>query len=258
MRKTALITGAAGGIGRSFVRELLKKDLDEIWCIDREEELLAGFTEEFGDKIIPMAVDLSSLDDLQRLRRITEEKKPEIRYLVNCAGMADFLPSIKFSDKRLFQTVAVNCTAPIVLSNICIPFMTCGSHIINMASIGAFTPLPYINLYCASKAFLRYYSRALHAELKKKQISVTAVCPGWVDTNMLPRKMNDKEMKYEGMSQPKDVVKKAMRDAESGNDMSVYTLLVKWRHLLCKIMPQKICINLWAKHLAGFFEESSI
>lgn len=253
MMKTAIITGAAGGMGKAYVRSLLKKDMDEVWCLDRTAEALSGFGREFGERAVSMAVDLSSYDELQSFRKIVEEKKPEVRYLVNCAGTADFMPSVDFSDDKLNRSVMVNCTAPIVLSNICIPYMPRGSHIINMSSIGAFTPLPYINLYCAEKAFLRCYSRALNAELKAKGITVTAVCPGWVDTGMLPKEINGKPMKYEGLTQPEDVVEKAILDADAGKDMSIHTALVRWRHILCKLLPQKLCITLWARRAEKYF-----
>lgn len=248
MSRIAIVTGAAGGMGRAYVKALLKKEeLSEVWCLDRTKELLDGIGTQFGKRTVPMAVDLSSFEALQDFRRIVEEKNPGIQYLVNCAGTADFMPSTEFSDEHLHRSVTINCTAPIVLINICLPFMERGSRIINMSSIGAFSPLPYINLYCAEKAFLRYYSRALNKELKQRGITSTAVCPGWVDTAMLPKEINGRKMVYEGLSQPEDVIALAIRDADAGKDMSVYTALVKWRHLLCKIMPQKLCMDLWAK-----------
>ena len=57
---------------------------------------------------------------------------------------------------------------------------------------------------------------------------MTAVCPGWVDTGMLPKEINGKPMKYEGLSQPEDVVEKAILDADAGKDMSIHTALVRW------------------------------
>ena len=61
--KTAIITGAAGGMGKAYVRSLLKKDMDEVWCLDRTAEALSGFGREFGERAVSMAVDLSSYDE---------------------------------------------------------------------------------------------------------------------------------------------------------------------------------------------------
>lgn len=58
---------------------------------------------------------------------------------------------------------------------------------------------PYINLYVATKAFERSYSRALNTELKPCEITVTAVCPGWVDTDMLSKQINGKRIRFLGI-----------------------------------------------------------
>ncbi|MDE6128006.1 MAG: SDR family NAD(P)-dependent oxidoreductase, partial [Lachnospiraceae bacterium] len=59
MKKIAIITGASGGIGRIFVRELTKETLDEIWVIGRNEERLLSLKKEFGEKIVPICKDLT-------------------------------------------------------------------------------------------------------------------------------------------------------------------------------------------------------
>lgn len=65
-----------------------------------------------------------------------------------------------------------------------IPFMKRGSHIIEIASISAYLPLENLSVYAATKAFVLSYSYALRAELKKTGITVTAVAPGWIDTEL--------------------------------------------------------------------------
>ena len=74
-----------------------------------------------------------------------------------------------------------------IRDSICIPYIKCGGHIINIASQSAFQPLPYLNIYSATKAFLRNYTRALNVELKDRGITATAVCPGWMNTGLLDR-----------------------------------------------------------------------
>lgn len=112
--------------------------------------------------------------------------------------------------------------------------MSKGAHIINLSSQSAFQPLPYLNLYAASKAFVRNYSRALNVELKNSGISVTAVCPGWVDTNLLVEKMNGHKVNYFGLVAANRVAYKALKDAKSGKDMSVFSINVKTQHVLTK------------------------
>ena len=91
MTKIGIVTGAAGGIGKAYVRRMMQEDLDEIWCMDRTLDLLKGFKEEFGEKAVTIGADFSSYEDLMGLKLMIEEKKPEILYLVNCAGTVQFL-----------------------------------------------------------------------------------------------------------------------------------------------------------------------
>lgn len=116
---------------------------------------------------------------------LLKEQEPSVLWLVNNAGIARMAPVTEFSVSEIKRTIDLNCKAPVLLINICIPFMEKGARILNVSSAFAFQPVPYINLYASTKAFERSYSRALNAELKPSGITVTAVCPSWVDTENL-------------------------------------------------------------------------
>ncbi len=102
----------------------------------------------------------------------------------------------------------INCRVPSMLMSIALPYMRAGARILNIASASSFQPNPYLSMYSASKVFLKNLSRALSVELKPRGITVTAVCPGWVDTGMLPREKNGRPIRYIGMVKPDVVVKK--------------------------------------------------
>ena len=91
----------------------------------------------------------------------------------------------------------INDKAAALLCRACLPCMAAGSFILNVASASAFQPNPYIALYSASKAFLLSFTRSLNVE--NKSVTCTAVCPGWVDTKMLPKDRNGKQIRYPGM-----------------------------------------------------------
>lgn len=177
-KNIAIITGATGGIGRAFVKQLVNENIDEIWCIARNLNKLNILHDEFGKKVTIISLDLSSKDDLQKLIPMFSENKINIAYLINNAGIGDFFMSYKeIATEKVNETINLNCTAIVNLCNICIPFMKTGSKIINMSSLASFQPLPYANLYAATKAFVTSYTRGLNVELKSSGISVTAVCP---------------------------------------------------------------------------------
>lgn len=252
MRKIAIITGATGGIGRIFVRELAKESIDEIWVIGRNETRLLELKKELGEKIIPICKDLTNDADILSFSDLLKEQDPSVLWLVNNAGVARMAPTADFSVTEIKQTIDLNCKAPAELINICIPFMKKGAKILNVSSASAFQPVPYINLYAATKAFERSYSRALNSELKPYGITVTAVCPSWVDTEMLTKNINGKKVRFPGIVKPEKVVKKALKDAKKGRDMSVCSLYVKCQHLNVKLLPQKLTMKIWLQSIRKY------
>ena len=255
MKKIAIITGATGGIGNEFVRQILRYELDEIWAIGRREDKLKELCDTYGEKIVPVAADLSERRGIEEVERMLAEQKPEVRFLVNNAGVAKMAACREFSKEEIIRTIDVNCKAPVLLCNLCIPYMKQGSNILNIASASAFQPNPYINLYAASKAFERNYSRALNAELSGTGITVTAVCPGWVDTELLPKELNGKKVKYPGMVTAEKVVRTALKDAEKKRDMSVCSLFVKCQHMNVKFMPQRLVMKIWTGAIRKYIRE---
>lgn len=145
-------------------------------------------------------------------------------------------PTVCYDSKNAFKSQDMN---------ICIPFMEKGAKILNISSASAFQPVPYINLYAATKAFERSYSRSLNTELKSYGITVTAVCPGWVDTDMLSKEINGKRVRFPGIVAPEKVVKKAIKDAKKGRDMSICSFYVKCQHLNVKLLPQRLTMKIW-------------
>lgn len=245
MKKIAIVTGATGGVGQAFVQELIKESLDQIWVIGRNEQSLLALKEKYGKTIVPICKDLSNSSDILSFSKLLEQQNLSVRWLVNNAGMAKMAPSKEFSFLEIEQTIDVNCKAPIALINICIPYMEYGAKILNISSASAFQPVPYINLYAATKVFERHYSRALNVELASNGITVTAVCPSWVDTKMLTKNINGKEVHFPGIVAPLKVARKAIKDAKKGKDMSICSFYVKCQHINVKLFPQRLTMKIW-------------
>lgn len=244
----AILTGATGGIGIEFLKQLQNEDVDEIWAIARDKKKLETLRKHYGEKVKPFSVDLSNLEQIKEFGKVLQEEKPQIKYLINNAGLGKMGAYKDFSIGELDRIVNVNSKAPVLLCNLCIPYMKEGSRIVNVSSASAFQPAPYINLYAASKAFTRSYSRGLNMELKSRGITATAVCPSWVATELLPKELNGKRVKYPGIVTADKVAAQALKDAKKGKDMSVYSMFVKSQHLIVKLLPQKLVMKIW---LAG-------
>ena len=202
-----------------------------------------------------MPIDLSKMQGIEQIKNVLDEKKPQVMYLINNAGLAKMGNYKDFDIEEIDKTINVNCKAPVMLAQICIPYMGKGSKILNISSASAFQPNPYINLYAASKVFERSYSRALNVELNGTGITSVAVCPGWIDTELLQKEINGKKVKFPGMVTPDRVAKQAIKDAKKGKDMSVCSLYVKCQHVNVKLLPQRLVMKIWMAGIGKYLKE---
>ena len=156
-KRIAIVTGASGGLGKEFVRQMLSENVDEIWAVARNKEKLEGLRAEWGERIVPFAGDLSSPEGVHALCEKLGEQTPVIVYLVNNAGTGRMEEYEKSSVPEIEKTIYLNSTAVAVLSRACIPYMEPGGHIVNVASQAAFQPLPFMTTYAATKAFVKNF-----------------------------------------------------------------------------------------------------
>ena len=245
----AIVTGATGDIGEEFVKSLLS-ETDQVWAVGRSENKLTSLKEKYGDKIVPVRVDLSDRNDIFSFCRKIESGKPEIRYLVNNAGVAKMKPVSDFTLEEISDMLDINDKAATLICRACIPYMVKGSYILNVASASAFQPNPYIALYSASKAYLLSFTRSLNVE--NENITCTAVCPGWVDTQMLPKQRDGKDIRYPGMTPASKVVEVALKDCHKGKDVSVCSFYFRYMRFLSKVTPHSIAMKMWVKAIRQY------
>ncbi|MBO4390759.1 MAG: SDR family NAD(P)-dependent oxidoreductase [Lachnospiraceae bacterium] len=251
MAVIAIVTGATGGLGRKFVEEIaLSEEIDEIWAVGRNAEKLESLRKSCS-KVVPVEEDLSS-GKCSRIGELLDQKRPEVRILVNNAGTAYMGLFEEMEEERVAELCAINCTAPAVLTRRVLPYMKEGARILNISSASSFQPNPYLTMYSASKVFLTNFSRALGEELKPRKITVTAVCPGWVDTGMLPRKKDGKEIRYPGMISPEQVVTVALKDSAGGRALSLPGFFAKYFSFYSKVMPTRIVMRQWSRSVRKY------
>ena len=248
-KKTAIVTGASSGLGKEFVKLLIKdNNFDEIYVLSRNEEKLNNLRSEYGEKIKPYIIDLSDIEKIKKFGEFIEQQNVEIKLLINNAGYAKFCSYDEISLDESINMINLNISGVVGMGLVCIPFMEEGSHIINIASQAAFQPLPYQNIYSSTKSFVKNYSQALNEELKEKGIKVTAVCPGWIKTDLYKRACIDAKKatkRFDFMVEPEVVAKKALKDAYQGKDISVYGFYVNLCRLFSKFMPEKWIMKVW-------------
>lgn len=179
----AIVTGASSGMGVSYVRALAQEaGVEEIWALARREEALLALQAQLAKPLRPIRLDLSEPDAPSRFQALLERERPRIDYLVNNAGFGKFCGLGELTMEQALSMVDVNCRALTGLCLAALPYLSAGARIVNMASAAAFQPLPYMELYAASKAFVRSFTRGLNRELRPLGATATAVCPYWVRT----------------------------------------------------------------------------
>ena len=187
MKNTALITGASSGIGKEFAR-LHAKNGDDVILVARRKQVLEELKSEletnFGITVKVMAKDLSDLTTPQEIYNELKAEKVEVEYLINNAG---FGGHGNFHERPLEKDLAminVNVTSLMLLTKLILPDMVKrnSGRIMNVSSTASFVPGPLQAVYYATKAFVTSFSEAISEELSETNITVTALCPGPIDT----------------------------------------------------------------------------
>jgi len=242
MRKIAIVTGASSGIGEAYLRLIAsgESELEEIWAIARRGDRLDALKSILGDKIVPVVCDLSVESDIEKLASKIEETSPDIRILVNCAGIGFRSLTKDLPTEKISSVVEVNCLALTKIISICLKHMNSGSGIINVASTAGFLPQKGFASYSASKAFVINFSRALFYELKPLEIGVTCVCPGPVNTEF--QKLATGMDEFTGFrkkiaADPVDLALKSYKAFKKGRSLYCHGFTQKMFHIACKIIP---------------------
>lgn len=250
--RIAVITGASSGMGRELAIQISQKEqFDEIWVIARREEALLDLKAQIKANVIPIVLDLTKKESFHAYKELLEKENPEIAFLANVAGFGKFGRYDQISLQDCMDMIDLNCKALVAMTQLSLPYMRRGSKILQLDSLSAFQPVPYINVYGSTKSFVLSYSRALNRELKTTGIRVMSVNPGWVKTEFFDHataSSNDAVTYYSVMYEAKDVIKTAIRDLyHSKKDVSIHGLPVKLQVFAVKLLPHKLIMNIWMK-----------
>lgn len=247
--KIAVITGASSGMGREFaVRVAQTEQLDEIWVVARRRERLEALAGQIGTPVRILAMDLTERESLDRYRALLNDEKPDVRILVNASGFGKFGRFTDMEYDAMMNMIDLNDKAYVAITYLTLPYMQSGAEIYQLDSLSAFQPVPYINVYGATKAFVLSFSRALNVELKSRKIRVMAVCPGWVKTEFFDRAVvDDTIVYYNKFFTAEQVVKRALRDMKKGKDVSVCGASVRLQVFFTKLLPHRLVMKIWCR-----------
>jgi uncharacterized protein len=186
---TTLITGASSGIGEEFATQLAALG-HNVFLVARREDRLRGLVEKLSAAHVVRAefavADLANADEVAALPAKVAEKGLDVEVLVNNAGFST-VGDVHLNPDRQLGMIQVNVEALVALSSAFLPRMVERGRgaIVNVASMAAFGPIPAQAVYAATKAFVLSYSEAVATELKGTGVTMTALCPGPVETEFV-------------------------------------------------------------------------
>ena len=239
-RPRALITGASSGIGEAFARQLAKRGHDLVLVArrrERMEKLAAELSDAHGVEAEVVEADLA---DDSAVATVEERlRRGDIDILVNDAGFATRGEFAGLPLARELEELDVNVRALMRLTHAALgPMVERGrGAVINVASTGAFQPVPHMATYAATKAFVLHFSEALHEEVKGKGVTVTCLCPGPVKTEFHQVAGVD-ESRLRAWKSADDVVESALKAVSARRAIVMPGLLNQVTAGAVKVMPR--------------------
>lgn len=194
--KNVLITGGTRGIGKCMIQELVNGGVSHIAIIARDKQNLKQISHEFeGVKFMRIAGDVADIEVLREAAARIEDKWGHLDILINNAGIVSAGPLEDIQDEDLYDQVAVNLTAVMLLTKYCIPLLKASGEaaILNISSGLGLLGMPFYAVYGSTKAGIRQFSDAMRRELAPFNISVTCSFPTATDTDMM-EKFKGREM----------------------------------------------------------------
>jgi len=233
--KTAIVTGSTSGIGQAIARALAKSGcnvmLNGLGKADAIESDRAAMEKETGAKIAFNDADMTKPDQIADLIAQTKKTFGSVDIIVNNAGVQHVAPIDEFPPEKWDLIIAINLTSAFHMTRLAIPHMKDAGwgRVINMASAHALVASPFKSAYVAAKHGLAGMTKAVALEVAEKNITVNAICPGYVKTPLVEGQIAD-TAKARGMTEQQvinDVIlgaqpSKKFTTVEQIGDMAVF------------------------------------
>lgn len=248
----AVITGASSGIGKEICFAIQDRipAVEEFWLFSRRKDELQNVANQLFCPTRIFSYDLTEKEGIEEYRSALTKDKPSILFLINAAGFGKLGETEKLSESEQLKMIDLNCKALTAFTVYSLPFMRRKSRIIQIASAAAFLPQREFSVYAATKSYVYSFSLSLREELREREIGVTAVCPGPVDTEFFKVAGNEGKLRFAKsffMAKPKKVAMQALMDSVLKRPVSVYGFSMKLFYAMSRVIPDFILIKFLRK-----------
>lgn len=241
--KTTLITGASRGIGLELSRVFAANGHDLV-LVARSKRQLDALADELRDAhgvaVTVLQCDLAKATAARTLRAAVRKRGVQVDVLVNNAGMmfnGEFVDTPWSDHKKLLQLNIVTTT---MLTHMFLDDMLSRGYgrIMNVASMAALQPLPRLASYASSKAFMLHLTEALSEELVGTGVKVTALCPGFTDTEILSEAPDVTRLPSFWIGSAKEVARDGYRACMAGTPLYISGATNQWAAQLIRYQPR--------------------
>lgn len=249
MPNLALVTGASGGIGLEFAKQLAQAGYDLALVArskDKLEEIAADLRTKHGIEVRVVTCDLAKPDAAHEI----QAQVPDCDVLVNNAGFANNGKFAQVPEAQTLEELQVDVTALTQLTKLYLPGMLerKSGKILNVASTAGFLPGPNMAVYYASKAYVISFSEALAEECRSTGVTVTVLCPGATESDFHRRAGTDKTPLHKfGLAKADAVAKAGLEAMMHGKPVVVPGITNKLVAISPKITPRAMLLRISAK-----------
>ena len=248
----ALVTGGSSGIGLEFSRQLAEKGYDLIIVSNSREQLdavCAPIAEEYGVRVIPRLQNLATGNAAEELMEWCDSQSVLPDILINNAGMFYFKELSPELMGKAEVMIGLHVTTP---TKMCILFgdrmkQRGSGRILLVASMAARIPAPGIQVYSATKAYLRSFGESLSFELKSYGVTVTTLCPAAVATPLygLKKGLLNFGVAIRVIHTPQWLVRKALKGLFRGRRLMKPSIMNAYLPPMIKMLPSNLEQKIW-------------
>ncbi len=256
---TAIITGASSGIGEAFARKLAAQGRN-VLLVARSEDKLITLCNELGRmnsiRAQHLALDLSLPESPAQLFAESQQRGLTIDLLINNAGFGAFGDFTSIDLQRQLNMIDLNIKTLVSLSYLFLPPMRERKQgaIINVASTAAFQPVPFMQTYAATKAFVLSFSEALWEENRAHGVTVMGLCPGVTETNFFEAARGEKPPARTSQT-PEEVVDTAL----SGLARQQGSIVSGWTNFLMveaeRFVPRSLIVRMAGRMMRSQYDK---
>lgn len=240
----ALVTGGSSGIGLAFVHQLAKKGYN-ICVVSNDKDRLAAVEQEISEKYSVQCrsiyIDLTEDTAAHKIHDFCLEQKLTIEVLINNAGFLIAEQFVQVPEEKAMAILKLHTLTPTLLCQVMAKDMIARGkgYILNVSSTSAYMPYPLISLYGPTKSYLLNFSRAIRHELYSKNVHVSCILPGAVNTELYSLSSSNRKLgaRLGIIHSPEFIAKRGLRIMFKNRAKSVPGILNKLSLVFLKLVP---------------------